>query len=72
MASREKSNESDSPEEDEWGFYDPERAGLPAVLGRLNAKSSESAATYAARIARTLRGSGRAPRPVPVKKTSSK
>jgi hypothetical protein len=57
-----------SPDEDEWGFYDPEQAGLPAVLGRLDAKSSESAASYAARIARTLRDAG----PVPLKKTSSR
>jgi len=55
MASQEKRNAPTSPEEDEWGFYDPEEAGLPAVLGRLDAKSSESAASYAARIARTLR-----------------
>jgi hypothetical protein len=68
MASHEKENDPLTPEEDEWGFYDPERAGLPAVLGRLDAKSSESAASYAARIARTLRGSDQPARPVAVKK----
>jgi len=72
MASREKRRAPLSPEEDEWGFYDPEEAGLPAVLGRLDAKSNESAASYAARIARTLRGPDRPTRPVPIKKTTSK
>jgi hypothetical protein len=72
MASRKKPNTPVSPEEDEWGFYDPEEAGLPAVIGRLDAKSSESAASYAARIARTLRGPDRPSRPLPGKKTASK
>ena len=73
MASQDKKEDPPiSPEEDEWGFYDPEEAGLPAVLGRLNAKSDESAASYAARIARTLRGSSRPSRPTLVKKTTSK
>jgi len=72
MASHEKRNAPVSPEEDEWGFYDPEEAGLPAVLGRLDAKSSESAASYAARIARTLRGPDKPARPVPPKKPTSK
>ena len=71
MASREKRNLPIGPEEDEWGFYDPEEAGLPAVLGRLDAKSDESAASYAARIARTLRGSPRPARPTLVKKATS-
>jgi hypothetical protein len=73
MASEDKQDHLPiSPEEDEWGFYDPEEAGLPAVLGRLSAKSDESAASYAARIARTLRGSSRPSRPTLVKKTTSK
>jgi hypothetical protein len=72
MAARPKTKTPESPEEDEWGFYDPEQAGLPAVLGRLEAKSKESAASYAARIARTLRGNSRAAapaapaRPIPI------
>ena len=72
MASSEKPSVPVSPEEDEWGFYDPEEAGLPAVLGRLDAKSSEAAASYAARIARTLRSTERPSRPVPVKEPASK
>jgi len=59
-----------SPEEDEWGFYNPEEAGLSAVLGRIDAKNSESAASYAARMARTLRASNRpAVAAVPLKQT---
>lgn len=75
MATRNKRGEPADPvgpEEDEFGFYDPERAGLPAVLGRLDAKSTESAASYAARIARTLRGASRPPRPIAGKKPSSR
>ena len=72
METREKRQTPVSPEEDEWGFYDPEQAGLPAVLGRLEANSSESAASYAARIARTLRGSDPVAAPVAAKKTASK
>lgn len=30
------------PVVDEWGFYDPTRAGLEAVLDRLNARVTES------------------------------
>jgi hypothetical protein len=47
------------PAKDEWGLYDPEEAGLPAVLGRFEAKRRASAATYAARVARTLRAARR-------------
>ena len=72
MASHDKPTAPVSPEEDEWGFYDPEEAGLPAVLGRLDAKSSESAASYAARIARTLRRPDKPARAVPPGKTTSK
>lgn len=72
MASREKQKPPIGPEEDEWGFYDPETAGLPAVLGRMESKSDESAASYAARIARTLRSPDRPSRPTLVKKISSK
>jgi hypothetical protein len=72
MASHEKRNAPMSPVEDEWGFYDPAEAGLPAVLGRLDAKSSESAASYAARIARTLRRPDTPARPLPPKKTTFK
>jgi hypothetical protein len=81
MALSNKRNASPPPittEEDEWGFYDPEKAGLPAVLGRIDAKNSESAASYAARMAKTLRASARpaarptaakpALQPVPAKK----
>lgn len=71
MALTNKDNKPVSPEEDEWGFYNPEEAGLPAVLGRIDAKDSESAASYAARMARTLRASNRpAAAPVAPKKTA--
>ena len=67
MPLREKRKPPVNPEEDEWGFYDPEQAGLPAVLGRLEAEARESAASYAARIARTLRAAGPATPPPPAK-----
>ena len=59
MALTNKHNKPVSPEEDEWGFYNPQEAGLPAVLGRIDAKIDESAASYAARMARTLRAANR-------------
>lgn len=68
MALTDKHDKPVSAEEDEWGFYNPEEAGLPAVLGRIDAKNHESAATYAARVARTLRASHRATAAVAIKK----
>lgn len=67
MASGEKRNKVVSDRQDEWGFYDPEQSGLAAVVGRLEDRSRASraaAASYAARVARTLRA-GRRPLRVP-------
>jgi hypothetical protein len=34
--------ESPRPVQDEWGFYDPEQAGLEAVMRRLTANGDEN------------------------------
>jgi hypothetical protein len=38
MTVHDKSTSSPPPVVDEWGFYDPSRAGLAAVLDRLAAR----------------------------------
>jgi hypothetical protein len=43
---------STRPVHDEWGFYDPEQAGLEAVLRRLTAAQEEGADMPGTRFAR--------------------
>jgi hypothetical protein len=35
------------PAKDEWGVYDPQQAGLPALFTRLDAKDTKAAAPTA-------------------------
>jgi hypothetical protein len=40
MSAHHKPAEHTEPIVDEWGFYDPDRAGLAAVMARLEARAA--------------------------------
>lgn len=57
MLSSEKRIEPERPPVDEWGIYDPDQAGLAAVLARIEARRRAGAlhAADAATIATSMR-----------------
>ena len=57
MPCRNRIINAERPPVDEWGIYDPEQAGLAAVLNRLDARRLAAAmpAADAARMARSMR-----------------
>ena len=56
MSAREKTINSVRPAVDEWGIYDPEQAGLAAVIERMDArKRAAMNAEDAAAMARSMR-----------------
>jgi hypothetical protein len=57
MSSHTKRGVDTPPVVDEWGFYDPSRAGLAAVLDRLDAKGTTTPSPSGSRIVvASLRG----------------
>ena len=50
MSSQIKRGVNEAPVVDEWGFYDPERAGLAAVMDRLEAKGANPPSPSGSRI----------------------
>ena len=50
MSSQTKRGANSTPVVDEWGFYDPSRAGLAAVMDRLDEKGATSPSPSGSRI----------------------
>jgi hypothetical protein len=55
MSAQRKPTVQREPVVDEWGFYDPDRAGLAAVFARLDAKPVVPARGDVQSLALTLR-----------------
>jgi hypothetical protein len=58
---------SDRPAVDEWGIYDPEKAGLAAVRERIEARLRVSTDTDASLIATSMRAAERLMRAAPAR-----
>jgi hypothetical protein len=55
MSSQAKRGVSEAPVVDEWGFYDPERAGLAAVMDRLESKGANPSPSGSRIVVASLR-----------------
>ena len=60
MSSRQKTIQVVRPAVDEWGIYDPEQAGLAAVIDRLDARKRAALNAHeAASLAKSMRDANR-------------